>query len=1025
MAWLTGWQYRKQVTITGQTGAGTNYQVLLKVGESSGAAGCDFHVSEHSLDFPLAKNDSGDLRFTDNDGETLLNFWVEKVEGTTPNRIAYCWIKVVDTLESNANIYCYYAKSGASNVSNGDNTFQFFDDFEGTTIDEDKWYIGFGNASVASSILSLDSYTPDDFIDIFASYWVGDFTSPFAIESYLKNSDDNKYAGIFFDLTPTDSGYGYLADLPILGEDIGDYDIDSCIDGEITLLAGHEASAIDDDYRRITIKHYLDTGYYHFIKIYENNILKLSTSQTNHMNGYIGIKGTDSSPTYADWIAVRKCVVTEPSFNSVSIEESGSVQKTITSDIHFKAEDVQKTITSDIVFTVNTQKTITSDVHFKAVDVQKEINSNISFVNQFIKTIFSDIYFSSRLQKTIYSNIHFLAPIFYNINNKINTIKQTLSNINNQCSFVKRVLNDVNNMINFVKGNIYDINNKVNTKLQGLYNINNDVRFIKSWQVPTAVGIQSLGKEYIKVYITDMINENTDVNIDSININKGVNQSHTASFELSKAYDSTKPDMKAPVLIKYSDWTLYKGYITSIVPGDNPESIRIECQNKHWEDDQTNKYFSVGHRPTDNKELYYETIQSAIAAEFSWNIDIGNFVPETINCFGMGQAQALANLFEQCGNFGFFYDVDETKKIWRAGQGSVITLNRQQLGNNLKLYDVIEHKFTEDISQIVNKYRVQMGNKVIRKFNSSGGSRTYEGYNYERYEEYIQPAWDGQRERLAPVSGTGYGFGDAKHGEENLYKNVFQKYTLPYLDPKLSSWDDRFAPRIEIYNPSGWEVWNAPEGIPNPFTGIIDVYRLTEGFTIDYENAIITLSDKIYLYLRNRLGECTHVKAPTIRVFLWKKNFWTVTLDPGDDPETDISNPLMFFTDKVGDYPDTIIKDLNLSSYSIQQGTESYDAQGNKILIPSWDDTEFAKDYAYWQLSKSCDKKISGNIVVTLDAACYYGIDLTKRIFIDGITEDNMNIVSMNYNISNFTVNIELENSKLFQRTISLPTRGE
>ncbi|RLG01219.1 hypothetical protein DRN58_02225, partial [Thermococci archaeon] len=76
MSWLTGWQYRKKVTISGSPGAGTNYQVLLKVGESSGASGCDFHVEGNSANFPSDKNQSGDLRFTDDDGTALLSFWV-------------------------------------------------------------------------------------------------------------------------------------------------------------------------------------------------------------------------------------------------------------------------------------------------------------------------------------------------------------------------------------------------------------------------------------------------------------------------------------------------------------------------------------------------------------------------------------------------------------------------------------------------------------------------------------------------------------------------------------------------------------------------------------------------------------------------------------------------------------------------------------------------------------------------------------------------------------------------------------
>jgi len=128
LSWLSNWQYRKKIIIQGQSGAGTDYQVLLKVGESSGASGCDFHVENHSSNFPNDKNQSGDLRFTKSDGKTLLKFWVEKVEGTSPNCVAYCWVKIEDNLDNNVDIYCYYGNPNADNVSNGDNTFIFFDD---------------------------------------------------------------------------------------------------------------------------------------------------------------------------------------------------------------------------------------------------------------------------------------------------------------------------------------------------------------------------------------------------------------------------------------------------------------------------------------------------------------------------------------------------------------------------------------------------------------------------------------------------------------------------------------------------------------------------------------------------------------------------------------------------------------------------------------------------------------------------------------------------------------------------------
>lgn len=161
--WLTGWTYRKKITITGQSGAGTNYQTKLLVGATSGG---NFHVEGHSAIFP-SENNSGDLRFTDNDGSTLLDFWVESVSGT----VATIWVEVADSLESNVDIYCYYGNASATNVSNGTNTFLFFDDFNGSSFNSNKWTDwnpwNHGSITVSDSILKASATTAG------SNYWRG------------------------------------------------------------------------------------------------------------------------------------------------------------------------------------------------------------------------------------------------------------------------------------------------------------------------------------------------------------------------------------------------------------------------------------------------------------------------------------------------------------------------------------------------------------------------------------------------------------------------------------------------------------------------------------------------------------------------------------------------------------------------------------------------------------------------------------------------------------------------------------
>jgi hypothetical protein len=142
MAWLNGWSYRIRITISGSSGAGTNYQVLLKIGESSSAIDCDFHLDGRSANFPSDKNDGGDLRFTADDGHTLLSFWVENVFFYSPDRIAWVWVKVSADLGTSQTIYCYFGNPEATNLSNGSDTFLFFDDFD--TLDTtiwDAWYM--------------------------------------------------------------------------------------------------------------------------------------------------------------------------------------------------------------------------------------------------------------------------------------------------------------------------------------------------------------------------------------------------------------------------------------------------------------------------------------------------------------------------------------------------------------------------------------------------------------------------------------------------------------------------------------------------------------------------------------------------------------------------------------------------------------------------------------------------------------------------------------------------------------------
>lgn len=123
--WLTGWDYRKYHLIDPQVGAGINYAIPIRVHYGSGSdSGQDVYLNGH------CKTNFGDIRFTDDTGETELDYWLES---KTDSDNALFWVKVADSLESETQtIYLYYGNSSVTTTSNGSNTFSLFDDFLGT-----------------------------------------------------------------------------------------------------------------------------------------------------------------------------------------------------------------------------------------------------------------------------------------------------------------------------------------------------------------------------------------------------------------------------------------------------------------------------------------------------------------------------------------------------------------------------------------------------------------------------------------------------------------------------------------------------------------------------------------------------------------------------------------------------------------------------------------------------------------------------------------------------------------------------
>lgn len=151
MAWLSGWGRRKKQTITGTTaGAQTNYQKKMIVHKGSG--------SDSSTDVYCGGNcrdDFGDIRWTKDDGTTPMDYWIESIESGVK---AVFWVEIpsIPTGAGTVDVYMYYDKSDATSISSGGNTFDFFDDFPGSSLDTDKWDVGLGTPTVNNSLFLDD-----------------------------------------------------------------------------------------------------------------------------------------------------------------------------------------------------------------------------------------------------------------------------------------------------------------------------------------------------------------------------------------------------------------------------------------------------------------------------------------------------------------------------------------------------------------------------------------------------------------------------------------------------------------------------------------------------------------------------------------------------------------------------------------------------------------------------------------------------------------------------------------------------
>ena len=169
MTWYNNsWNYRKAITVSNSGSTLSNYQTLIILDTAT------------LITATKLRSDCGDIRITDSDGSTLLDYWIEPgtYSSSSATRI---WVEITSVPTGTKTIYLYYGNSSATTTSNGTNTFDFFEDFANLS----KW-----TAAGSQGSLSIADGTA-----AFVIYRNGDYriTSPFSMPSGTNYAIEFRY----------------------------------------------------------------------------------------------------------------------------------------------------------------------------------------------------------------------------------------------------------------------------------------------------------------------------------------------------------------------------------------------------------------------------------------------------------------------------------------------------------------------------------------------------------------------------------------------------------------------------------------------------------------------------------------------------------------------------------------------------------------------------------------------------------------------------------------------------------------
>ncbi|MCW4024081.1 MAG: DUF2341 domain-containing protein [Candidatus Bathyarchaeota archaeon] len=322
--WLNGWTYRMSHNITGSQGAGNDYQIKLIANYQSGQNQDNtFYLDEK------CQSNFNDIRFTDDDGATLLSYWMES---KTDGKSAIFWVKINDNLDTDQMIYVYYGNNFVNSASDIDSTFPFADDFSDSNINTEKWEtVGSGDISLNDGICTLTTKwgdngwayirgTEDFGVNYAIRYSSVIYNQAFCRWTHHGFGDGTPFTTVLITEEGTDKGLTVLEDLPNFiteSQETTNFTWTWRIKTESNLTRIDQSDNTPEPGVYYTFE--IQRSGNSVVNFYRDNVLEGSIDTnipTVNLRAMFAVDNSahdQTAVTSLDWILIRKCIDLEPS----------------------------------------------------------------------------------------------------------------------------------------------------------------------------------------------------------------------------------------------------------------------------------------------------------------------------------------------------------------------------------------------------------------------------------------------------------------------------------------------------------------------------------------------------------------------------------------------------------------------------------------------------------------------------------------------------------------------------------------